>query len=227
LAAAPAVARRHPGTPPATIVLDGAATAVRWNDGDSFRILDGPHRGRRARLAGVNALETHGPVHRWGRWTPEELYALARSTAAIAASRPWACAAQGRSDGYRRLLVACPEAAAALVRRGHAMVYAIDGPADPALVAEQRAAQRLGAGMWAKGVPDEIVTSVHSADERELRGRPYDRIADTRSGEARARPHHRTYATCEWVCAASGRGSCMRYVPFERRYRDRPGCLER
>lgn len=222
LLAAPAAARGARGE----IVLEGERVEVRWTDGDSFRIGGGRWKGRRARLAGVNALETFGPVHRFARAAPGDLLALARSSAALAASEVRTCAASGVADGYGRLLVSCPDAALALVSRGHAMAYAVEGEAAPALLAAQREAQRRGAGMWAWGVPREIVASVHSADEPGLAAGAYDRVVDAASGAARPRPHARRYATCEEVCTAGdGEPSCMRYVPFERRYRHRPPCL--
>jgi micrococcal nuclease len=222
LLAAPAAAAGARGE----VVLDGERVPVRWTDGDSFRIGGGRWTGRRARLAGVNALETFGPVHRFARATPADLLAIARSTAALAASQAWACDASGEADRYGRLLVSCPAAALALVSRGHAMAYALEGAAAPALLAAQRDAQRRRAGMWAWGVPREIVASVHSADEPGAAAGAYDRIVDVESGAARPRAHARRYATCEEVCAGGeGEPSCMRYVPFERRYRHRPPCL--
>lgn len=229
-APAPALARRRGlrGGGPArgTLVLDGATVRVRWIDGDTFAVEDGPLARVHARLVGVNALETFGPVHAWGGWDPAELLALARGTARIAVAEPWRCAGGGR-DRYGRMLASCPDLALALVRRGEAMVFAIDEPADPMLLEAQHAAQRAGAGMWAKGVPPVIVASAHSADERGLgRQGAYDRLVDTRTGVAVARTHARTYAACEPVCAGAGAArSCFVYVPYERRYRDRPPCL--
>ena len=221
----------RPGRPPRAVhptselLLDGVRTRVRWTDGDTFRVLEGPHRGQSTRLAGVNALETHGPVHRWGGWAPPELWAIALESATIAASAAGECTV-GPPDGYGRLLVDCPQAAAELVRRGHAMVFAVEGAADPALLALQQAAQAAGAGMWAKGVPRALVTSVHSTAEPGRSRGAYDRVVDTRTGLARPHAHHRAYPVCAWVCVGSPEdGSCMRYVPFERRYRRRPSCL--
>lgn len=216
--------RRSPGPAAATVQLDGAATEVRWTDGDTFRILSGPWRGRSARLEGYNALESYGPVHRWGGWSGAELLELARAAARLAPAQCWECTSRPEEDRYRRLLVSCPRAAAELVRRGLAMVYAVGGPADRQLLALQRAAQERRAGMWAKGVPRGIVTSVHSAAEAGARA--YDRVVDTATGMTRERPHRRFYATCQLVCEGAGADrSCMRYVPFERRYRRRPWCL--
>jgi endonuclease YncB( thermonuclease family) len=209
------------------VVLDGAVVPVRWIDGDTFELEGGPRRGAHARLAGVNTLETFGPVHRWGGWRAEELLAIARSSAALAASERWACMSSGEEDRYGRLLVACPGAARRLVEAGHALVLGVDAPPDASLLAAQRAAQARGAGIWAKGVPPLIPTSVHSAGEPGLGPRgAYDRLADTRTGASEARAHERVYGVCEEVCAGRGADrACMTYVPFELRYRRRPGCL--
>lgn len=209
------------------VVLSGERVKVSWTDGDSLRVQGGRFAGRAARLVGVNALETFGPVHRVGTAPPAELLALARATAALAASRAWRCEADGSEDGYRRLLVSCPDAAEALVRAGHALVFAIDAPAEPGLLAAQRAAQAARRGLWAGGAPRLVPTSLHSADEPGLGPRgAYDRIADTRTGVAAARPHALVRAACEEVCLGEGVDrACMTYVPFERRYRDRPACL--
>jgi micrococcal nuclease len=220
--------RRRPDPGRGELVLDGASSRVRWNDGDSFRIEDGPRRGQQARLVGVNALETFGPVHRWGGWRREELMAIARGSARLAAAERWVCTSVGRADRYGRLLVSCPDAARRLVGAGHAMVFAMDGPAEAALLAAQRAAQGAGAGMWGKGVPPLIPTSAHSAGEQGLRGRrAYDRIADTRTGEASSRPHDVVHEVCAEVCAGPPASTaCLVYVPYERQHRSRPPCLQ-
>jgi micrococcal nuclease len=228
LAAAPAEARaRRPRGLPAILRLDGRPTQVRWIDGDTFEVASGPLAGRSARLSGYNTLETYGPVHRIGAATPEALLEVARAAAPLLAARQWRCTTLGRRDGYGRALVSCPDAASALLRAGLAMVFAVDGPADPALLADQREAQAARAGLWAGGVPAEIVTSLHAAGEQGLGTRgPYDRVVDTRTGLATARPHQRRYRPCQEVCLGAGPlDACMVYVPFERRYRDRPACL--
>jgi hypothetical protein len=81
--------------------------------------------------------------------------------------------------------------------------------------------------MWAGGVPPVIITSLHSAGEKDLRGKaPYDRLVDSRTGLTRVRQHRSSYRTCQEVCVGEGvERSCLVYVPFERRYRDRPDCL--
>ncbi len=207
-------------------MLEGRPTRVRWTDGDTFKVLDGPFGGLLTRLDGYNTLESYGPVHRWGRWSPPELLALAQEATRFAAAGSWHCTSAGAADRYHRLLVRCPDAARALVRTGLAMVYAVDAEARPELLAAQRDAQREGRGMWAKGVPRGIVTNLHSIVENGGEG-AYDRVADTRTGRAIARPHEHAYAMCSEVCQATeGDTSCMVYVPFERRYRNKPPCLQ-
>jgi endonuclease YncB( thermonuclease family) len=209
------------------IVLAGERVEVRWTDGDTFRIRSGPHRGTRARLTGVNALETFGPVHRIGASRGRALLAIAERSAAVAARAGGRCEIEGGTDRYGRLLVDCPEASRALVGSGHAMVFAVDAPPDASLLALQREAQRARAGIWEGGAPPLVPTSLHSASEAGLApGGAYDRVADTRTGAAEARPHARRYRVCEEVCLGAGSDrACMRYVPYERRYRDRPRCL--
>jgi endonuclease YncB( thermonuclease family) len=212
---------------PGRVMLDGQSTEVRWTDGDSFKVESGPLRGFGARLQGYNTLEAYGPVHRIAGMGPVALEALAASSAELLAGSTWACATEGKRDGYGRALVTCPEAAAALIRAGQAMVYAVEAPPDPSLLGLQREAQAARRGLWAGGVPPEIVTSLHSAGEQDLKGKPpYDRLVDTRTGVTRLRLHRSVYTVCQEVCVGDPPGrSCMVYVPFERRYRDRPECL--
>jgi endonuclease YncB( thermonuclease family) len=229
LAALPPAAQaagKRPGAP-GHVVLDGQPTAVRWTDGDSFNVDSGPLKGFGARLQGYNTLEAYGPVHRIATLGPAPLEAIANGSAALLAGTAWTCTTEGKRDGYGRALVSCPEAAASVVRAGHAMVYAVDAHPDPALLAAQREAQAARRGIWAGGVPSEIITSLHSSGEQGLKGKPpYDRLVDTRTGLTRLRAHRSSYATCQEVCVGEGAArSCMVYVPFERRYRDRPSCL--
>ncbi len=218
-------ARRGEARRTSVVVLDGVATRVRWIDGDTFRVLEGAHEGTRSRLDGYNTLESYGPVHRWGTWSPGELLENARAATAIARAGRWTCSTRGRQDRYGRILVSCPDAAAELVRTGHALVFAVDEAPDAALVELQRLAQRRRLGMWAKGVPPRIVTSVHSIEEAGAR-EAYDRVVDSATGEARRVPHARAYRTCEQVCTGEGEArACMLYVPYERRFRHRPPCL--
>jgi endonuclease YncB( thermonuclease family) len=227
-------ARRRPrregaATTRARILLGGAWAEVRWTDGDTFRVLDGPQARRTARLQGVNALESFGPVHRIGTADGRALLAVAKRSAAVAAAASVRCELVGHADVYQRLLVRCPEVAEALVRSGHGMVFAVDEEPDPRLVQLQRDAQAARLGMWQGGAPPLVPTSLHSADEPDLGPKgAYDRVADTRSGRTEARPHARVYRACEERCVGEGADrACLTYVPFQRRFRDRPRCLFR
>lgn len=228
-AADPAEARRGARAARAegVVRLAGEDVKVRWTDGDTFRILSGGLRGLRARLGGVNTLEAFGPVHRIGAAGGATLLAVAKRSAAVAAAAGGPCEPRG-TDRLGRLLVDCPQVAEALVRTGHAMVFAVEAPADPHLLALQSRAQRQRLGIWIGGAPRLVPTGVHSTGEPGLGPRgAYDRVVDTRTGIAAARPHARTYATCEEVCLGEGPGerACMTYVPYGRWYRDKPACI--
>ena len=232
---APAGARGDPAAPVAAaqrgvlsaLTIDGQRAAVRWTDGDTFHVDSGPMRGRSVRLADVNALEAYGPVHRIGTSAPAALLDLARASAGVAAGGQWSCTSLSHRDVYGRELVRCPEAAAALVKSGHAMVFAVEGRAEPELLELQREAQAARRGLWAGGVPPRLVSSLHSVDERAVaRKGAYDRIVDTATGAARPVKHQRRYEVCQEVCLRDGPlASCMRYVPIQLRYRNRPACL--
>lgn len=209
------------------VLLGGEWAEVRWTDGDTFKVLDGARAGRSARLAGVNALESFGPVHRLGTAGGPALLAVAKRSAAVAAAASVRCEVLGREDVYRRLLVSCPEVAEALVRSGHGMVFAVDEEPARRLLQLQRDAQAARLGIWAGGAPPLVPTSLHSADEAGLGPKgAYDRLVDTRTGATEVRLHARVYRACEEVCLGEGdECACMTYVPYERRFKDRPACL--
>jgi micrococcal nuclease len=213
----------------ASIVLDGVEVPVVWSDGDTFRPKGAKHP---ARVSGYNTLETYGAVHRWGGWDPAALEALANRATVVASSRTRTCHSLGKPDSYGRTLVDCPDAAADLLGQGLAMVFAVapETP-DAKLLAVQAAAQRARRGIWADGVPELILTSVHSADEPTARPGPhgpraYNRVVDPKTGMTEMREHDRVLATCENVCEVSGKTkTCLVYVPFEHRYKNKPPCL--
>jgi endonuclease YncB( thermonuclease family) len=212
----------------AAIVLNGERVEVRWSDGDSFKIKAGVHAGRGVRLQRYNSLESYGPVHRWGTWTGAELYAIAKAAKDVGKAGVWSCTTAGEADHYGRILVDCPDLAREMVSAGVGHVYSVDEkPADAELIAVQADAQMRGAGIWAKGVPSGIVTSLHSKDEgSEGEGGNYNRLIDAHTGASTQVRHDDVYAVCEEVCAGDPSApSCMLYVPFARRYRDRPDCL--
>lgn len=210
------------------VTLGGERMTVRWSDGDSFKFKDGPYEGAGVRMTGYNTLESYGPVHRWGRWTAQELYEIARTSKNLGASQEWQCTTTGDRDGYRRVLVSCPQAALHMVEQGHGHVFGIDEPVSEELVAAQARAQKKKVGMWAKGVPKIVITSLHSADEG-WKGKdegPYNRVADARSGMSEKMHHEDVYGVCQEVCLGpKAAQSCMTYVPFKSRYRNKPDCL--
>lgn len=237
LAATPALARSkkksadggEKKSAKSALFINGERAVVNWSDGDSFKILEGPYAGSGTRLVGYNTLESYGPVHRWGQWTAQELYEIAKTSKHLGASREWNCKSDGKLDGYRRVLIDCPDAAKEFIRQGHGMAYAIEGmKADPELLAAQREAQEKKAGIWAKGVPNGIVTSLHAVGEEGGQGdTAYNRVLDTRTGDALKRKHKDRYETCQEVCVETdGNSSCMVFVPFQNRYKNRAECLK-
>ncbi len=205
--------------PGSMISLDGQGTPVHWSDGDSFNTIA---EDTGARLAGYNTLESYGPVHQWGEWSAEGLYSIARAATTVARRRPWKCTTLPGSGGYGRIVVDCPELRDALLRAGLAHTFSVDGSASEADRAAQEEAIAAKRGMWEKGVPSGLVTSLHSADERQD-ATAYDRVCDPKTGHAPKREHSETYTTCQNVCHD---GSCMVYVPYKKRYgQGRAPCL--
>ncbi|MBC8133203.1 MAG: thermonuclease family protein [Deltaproteobacteria bacterium] len=186
---------------------------------------------------GYNTLETHGAVHQWGDWAASGLLALTVGATQVAASKVRHCTSEGRPDGYGRPLVRCPDVARDLVDQGLAMVFAVKETPDPDLVARQAAAQAKRRGLWQRGVPETIVTSVHSAGDNAIaenagnkrngnRTTAYNRIVNTRTGETMQVRHEQILQTCQVVCHGTGTDrSCMTYVPFGRQRRNQPDCL--
>lgn len=209
---------------PATVQLDGVRTEVHWSDGDSFRILSGRHRSGKARLMGYNTLESYGPVHSWGDWNAHELYGIAKRATGFARSRAWTCVTSGQTDHYGRMLVRCDDLIVAMAGEGLGHLFELDTPPKPAAVAAQKKAIAEKKGMWKKGAPAAVMTSLHSIDEKNWDdGKAYNRVADTATGMTRKVPHTQGYGACEKVCME---GSCMLYVPFEQRYgQNRAVCL--
>jgi endonuclease YncB( thermonuclease family) len=212
------------------IVLNGTRVEVRWTDGDSFSFKEGEHKGTGTRLIGYNTLEAYGPVHQWGEWKPEELFALAKASSQVAAAEEWECTSDGKLDGYKRMLIRCPKLAVEMARQGHGLAYAVDGEKpDPEVVAAQAEAMKEKRGMWEKGTTFGVITSLHSVGEDgdEAQSEAYNRVVDTRTGQALKRKHSNRYETCQNVCLETdGQKSCMVYVPFKHRYRGQPDCLK-
>lgn len=214
------------------IILNGTRVAVRWTDGDSFNIQEGENKGSGTRLVGYNTLEAYGPVHSWGEWTARELYELAKKSSTVAAAQEWECTTDFNRDGYKRLLIKCPKLAIEMARSGHGLAYAVDGEKpDPEVLAAQQEAIKAKRGMWEKGTTNGVITSLHSVGEdgsdEDEKPEAYNRVVDTRTGQALKRKHTNTYGTCEKVCETTDdQQSCMVYVPFKKRYRGQPDCLK-
>ena len=189
---------------PATkVFLNGVPTPVFFNDGDSFRVLAGKHKGTRARMKGFNTLETYGPVHQWGGWHYKELYVNSKMGTLNARNGVWHCTSKTFArDGYGRILWHCPDLALDQIRRGYAHAMTVTDEAAPAhLLAAQADAIKNRRGMWALGVPEYIMTSLHSFDEaRAKKGKNYNRVVSTRDGHSAKWLHEDIYPECSEVC---------------------------
>lgn len=206
-----------------TIVLDGEEVTVHFNDGDTFKAQNGKHARARVRIEGFNALESYGPVHLWMENSAEYLFSMANKATDLARNGFWHCDLDEGKDAYGRLLARCDDLAIALINAGYAHAYSIDSSAAQANYLEaQYQAQLSKKGMWKYGVPDYIITSLHSADEGAQR--TYNRLISTKDGHSKKWQHEDIYETCETVCFEED--SCMVYVPFNERYgSNRAECL--
>ena len=211
---------------PSILTLDGVPVLASWDDGDTFASPREGDKPLRARLSGYNTLESYGPVHVWGTWRPDELYALSKEAGKVAGEGRWTCEILAGGGGYGRERVDCPDLRRELLSRGLAHLFVFDGEADPDDVAAQQLAIDSKVGMWEKGAPTWLVTSLHSLDEREDQVQTYNRVAHTGDGHVEKRMHEETYAACTEVCP-EGVDSCMIYVPYEQRYGDdAAACLQ-
>lgn len=187
--------------PRSKVILNGKLVQVTFNDGDSFRVLGGAMSGAKARLAGYNTPESYGPVHSWGTWTEKELYVMAKMATAHARKGIWECETDGATDTYGRMLVKCPGLSEDLVRRGLAHVLTVgDEPGEPALVAAQQEAMAARRGMWSHGVPEYILTSIHSVEEDTDGTGTYNRLVSTADGHSLKWKHQNRYSECSKVC---------------------------
>lgn len=187
--------------PRSKVILNGKLTAVTFNDGDSFRVLGGSNDGAKARLEGFNTPESYGPVHSWGTWTEKELFVLAKMATAHARRGIWECETDGKTDTYGRMLVKCPGLAEDLVRLGLAHVLTVgDEAGQPNLVKAQREAIEARRGMWSHGVPEYVLTSIHSVEEDTDGTGTYNRLVSTDDGHSLKWKHQNRYGECSKVC---------------------------
>lgn len=191
------------GMPATTVYLNGVPAPVFFNDGDSFLVLAGRFQGGKARLTGFNTLESYGPAHVWGGWTAKEMYHLAKMATLNARRGVWHCESDLKTDTYGRTLWWCPDLAADQVKYGLAHTMAVgDDAGRPELLKVQHEAMAARRGMWAKGVPVNVLTSLHSMDETtgEFDGN-YNRLVSTVDGRSTKWKHENVYPECTTVCS--------------------------
>jgi endonuclease YncB( thermonuclease family) len=201
------------GPPVDRILLDGVETAVHWPDGDSLNIESGQYSGSGARIAGYNTLEAYGNVQRWGDWSYEGLAAVRSRSKDLARSRTWECSNTRRSGGFDRILLDCESLRDQMVGQGLAHLFTIHERLPSSAVEAQAAARAQALGMWAHGVPEQVLTSVTSTADGY--SRTFDRYVDPVTGQAERAFHDESYETCAEVCRY---GSCMLYIPQDRRF---------
>lgn len=206
------------------VMLDGVRIEVTWDDGDTFHGKRADGSKIKARLNGYNTLESYGPVHQWGEWTEQELYAFAKESGVFASGTVWECTDTQKGGGYGRALVDCPDLRRELLERGFAHPFSIGSTAPEADLQALQKGIANKAGMWAKGTPSSIITSLHSNDEKADQD-AYNRVCSLETGECTQMTHTDVYATCQKVCVEE-LGSCMTYVPYKSRYGDaKADCL--
>ena len=225
---APLAPQRGEAASIATLVyINGRPTRVYFNDGDSFRQLDGPWAGRGSRLGGFNPLESYGPVHSWDDWHPFELFVIAKKGTHLGRHGVWHCTTDGSQDTYGRVLLDCPDLAIAQIRHGYAHAMQIDDtPSRIEYIRAQQDAIRHRRGMWAHGVPGFVVTSLHSADEDPGRDSHYNRMVSTRDGHTEKWRHSDTYPECSTQCATEIEADAERVEAFARSLRADPSLAE-
>ena len=187
--------------PASKVFLNGVPTPVFFNDGDSFRVLSGKFEGSKARLSGYNTLESYGPAHQWGAWTAKEMFVLAKMATANARNGVWHCTSDGKLDTYGRTLWWCPDLAADQVKKGLAHVLSVnDKPGDAELIKLQEEAKSARRGMWAHGIPDYVLTSLHSISEEAEDEGAYNRLVSSADGHSLKWVHDENYPECHVVC---------------------------
>ncbi len=188
-------------TPRTRVKLNGKDAPVFFNDGDSFRVLSGDLKGSKARLAGFNTLESYGAVHSWGDWTKKELYALAKMGTYNAREGVWTCTSDLSTDTYGRYLWVCPGLVVDQIKKGlaHAMTVTSES-AEAHAVAAQREAVVNKRGIWAHGVPEYVLTSLHSTSERSGDRATYNRLVSSVDGHSLKWKHDDAYKECQDVC---------------------------
>ena len=197
--------------------LNGQIAPVFFNDGDSFRVLSGELKGSKARLAGFNTLESYGAVHSWGNWTKKELYALAKMGTYNAREGTWACTSDLSTDTYGRYLWDCPDLVVDQIKKGYAHAMSVTPDAAGAnAVAAQKDAVKNKRGIWAHGVPEYVLTSLHSTEEQSSDRATYNRLVSSVDGHSLKWKHTDKYEECQDVCWKPSKTD--RYQRFAQRF---------
>lgn len=206
-----------------TVTINDERVSVYFNDGDTFKVLDGSYKKSRVRIVGINTLENYGPVHSFMQNSADYLLSIAHAATGHVRKGSWHCIISEERDTYNRLLATCDDLARSLLEAGLAHAYSIDeSPANQDYLRSQTKAQRKRVGMWKGGVPDFIITSLHSVSEGY--DDSYNRLISAFDGHSEKWYHGQSYGTCENVCLDDD--VCMIYVPFKLRYGNkRPECL--
>lgn len=126
---------------------------------------------------------------------------IAKMATYNARDQVWECTTDGKTDGYGRMLVFCPGLAKDQIRKGLAHAMSIDdAPADAELMAAQREAMAARRGIWAHGVPDYVLTSLHSIEEDTEDHGVYNRLVSSADGHSVKWRHEVKYDECARVC---------------------------
>lgn len=203
--------------PQTSVTLNGQIAPVFFNDGDSFRVLSGELKGSKARLAGFNTLESYGAVHSWGNWTKKELYALAKMGTYNAREGTWTCTSDLSTDTYGRYLWVCPDLVVDQIKKGYAHAMSVTAESAGAnAVAAQKEAVDNKRGIWAHGVPEYVLTSLHSTEEQSSDRATYNRLVSSVDGHSLKWKHNEKYEECQDVCWKPSQED--RYQRFTKRF---------
>jgi len=114
----------------------------------------------------------------------------------------WNCESDGKTDTYGRMLIWCPDLAEDQIRKGFAHVMSVDdAPGKDALIEAQKEAIAARRGIWAHGVPDFVLTSLHSDEEDVEDHGTYNRLVSSLDGHSIKWKHDQRYGECDKVCA--------------------------
>ena len=186
-----------------SVLLDGQKIQVRWDDGDTFKGKH-PETGKKisARLAGYNTLESYGPVHQWGEWSSEELYLLAKEAGRFASAKEWSCSDTGKEEAMAVCWLIAPIFAGRFWIPGWPIHFQSVLLPVKQILPHSKLPLENKSGIWAKGVPKLLLTSLHSQDEKPDQD-AYNRSCVVNTGQCDKVTHTNTYTECQLVCTQS------------------------